>query len=159
MSPPISNPHIPTAASAAPSCNMPSGDVQSTTMWLKRQFPSDGFGTASVFEAFGNHCIARGVPLEMLMVEERSRDGSGATIWIRLPASERAAYQEFGEAPETALPKRAVLLIGHNAEFEKLFDDAEDDDQLVQSRRDRHLPRAQVDHQPGRQRRRHLRGR
>jgi len=159
MDPPISIADVPTAPAAEPSCTMPSSEAQSMTMWLKRQFPSDGFGTASVFEAFGNHCIARGVPLDMLMVEERSRDGSGATIWIRLPASERAAYQEFGEAPETALPKRAVLLIGHNAEFEKLFDDAEDDDQLVQSRRDRHLPRAQVDHQPARQRRRHLRGR
>jgi hypothetical protein len=104
-------------------------------MWLKRRFPSDGFGTASVFETFGNHCIALGMPLEMLMVEERSRDGSGATIWIRLPASERAAYGEFGQAPESALPKRAILLIGHNGEFEKLFDDAEDDDQLVQPRR------------------------
>jgi hypothetical protein len=65
-------------------------------MWLKRQFLSDGFGTASVFETFREHCIALGMPLEMLMVEERSRDGSGATIWIRLPASERAAYREFG---------------------------------------------------------------
>ena len=85
-----------------------------------------------MFETFGNHCIALGMPLEMLMVEERSRDGSGATIWIRLPASERAAYREFGEAPESGLPKRAILLIGHNREFEKLFDDAEDDDQSVQ---------------------------
>ena len=128
-------------------------------MWLKRRFPPDGFGAASVFETFGEHCIALGMPLEMLMVEERSRDGFGATIWIRLPASERAAYREFGEAPETALPKRAILLIGHNGEFEKLFDDAEDDDQLVQSRGDRHVPRRQFDHRPTRQRRRHLRGR
>jgi hypothetical protein len=82
----------------------------------------------------------------MLMVEARSRDGSGVTIWIRLPASERAAYWEFGEAPETALPERAILLIGHNGEFEKLFDDAEGDDQLVQSRGDRHVPRRQFDH-------------
>src|SRR5215469_398408 len=96
----------------------------------------DGFGAASVFETFGNHCIALGMPLEMLMVEERSRDGSGATIWIRLPASERAVYREFGEALESGLPKRAILLIGHKGEFEKLFDYAEDDDQLVQPRRD-----------------------
>ena len=69
------------------------------------------------------------MPLEMLMVEERSRDRSGGwTLWIRLPASERAVYREFGEVPETTLPKRAILLIGHNREFEKLFDDAEDDD-------------------------------
>src|SRR5215469_8099546 len=139
---------------------MPSGEAQSTTMWLKRQFPLDGFGTASVFETFGEHCIALGVPLEMLMVEERSRDRSGgATIWIRLPASERAVYPEFGEAPETAIPKRAILLIGHNSEFEKLFDDAEDDNQLVQFRSDRYLRRRQADHRPARQRRRHPRGR
>ena len=62
----------------------------------------------------------------MLMVEERSRDGLGAIIWIRLPASECAANREFGEAPETALPKAAIFLIGHNGEFEKLFYDAED---------------------------------
>ena len=128
MDPPISIPDVPTAPAAEPGCNMPSGEAQSTTMWLKRQFPSDGFGTASVFETFGEHCIALGVPLEMLMVEERSRDRSGAIIWIRLPASERAVYREFVEAPETALPKRAMLLIGHNREFEKLFDYAEDDD-------------------------------
>ena len=129
MDPPISKPGVPTAASAEPGCNMPSGEAKATTMWFNRQFPSDGFGTASVFETFGEHCIALGVPLEMLMVEERSRDRSGGpTIWIRLPASERVVYREFGEAPETALPKRAMLLIGHNREFEKLFDYAEDDD-------------------------------
>ena len=159
MDPPILNPDVPTAASAEPGCSMPKGQAQSTTIWLKRQFPSDGFGTASVFETFGNHCIALGMPLEMLMVEERSRDGSGATIWIRLPASERAAYREFGQAPESALPKRAILLIGHNGEFEKLFDDAEDDDQLVQPRRDRHLPRCQVDRRPARRGRSPLRDR
>jgi len=157
MNPPISNPQ--TAASVQPGYNMPSGEARSTTMWLKRQFPSDGFGTASVFEAFGEHCIALRMPLEMLMVEERSRDRSEATIWIRLPASERAVYREFVEAPETALPKRAILLIGHNGEFEKLFGDAEDDNQLAQFRGDRHLSRRQVDYQPARQRRRHLRGR
>ena len=80
MDPPILNPDVPAAASAEPGCNMPNGQAQSTTIWLKRQFPSDGFGTASVFETFGNHCIALGMPLEMLMVEERSRDGSGATL-------------------------------------------------------------------------------
>jgi hypothetical protein len=98
------------------------------------------------------------------LAQEDAEDGmfarlDGATIWIRLPASERAAYQEFGEAPETALPKKAVLLIGHNGEFEKLFDDAEDDDQLVQSRGYRHLPRRQVGYRPARQRSRHIRGR
>ena len=159
MDPPILNPDVPTAASAEPGCNMPKGQAQSTTIWLKRQFPSDGFGTASVFETFGNHCIALGMPLEMLMVEERSRDGSGATIWIRLPVSERAVYREFGEALESGLPKRAILLIGHNGEFEKLFDYAEDDDQLVQPRRDRHLPRRQVDRRPARRGRSPLRDR
>jgi hypothetical protein len=158
MDPPISSPGVQTAVSTEPSCNVPVGEAQPTTMWLKRRFPSDGFGTASVFETFGEHCIALGMPLQMLMVEERSEHRSGgSTIWIRLPASERAAYREFGEAPETALPKRAVLLIGHNGEFEKLFEEAEDD-QLVQSRGDRHLPR-QVDRRPAAQRRRHLRGR
>jgi hypothetical protein len=95
-------------------------------MRLKRRFPADGFGAASVFETFVEHRIALGMPFEMLMVEERSRDRLGAIIWIRLPASEYAAYWEFGEAPETALPKAAILLIGHNGEFEKLFYDAED---------------------------------
>ena len=158
MDPPILNPDVPTVASAEPGCNMPKGEAQSTTIWLKRQFPSDGFGTASVFETFGNHCIALGMPLEMLMVEERSPDGSGATIWVRLPASERAVYREFGEAPESGLPKRTILLIGHNSEFEKLFDDAEDDDELVQHRRD-YICRAAKSHRTVRRGRSPLRGR
>ena len=98
------------------------------------------------------------MPLEMLMVEERSPDGSGATIWVRLPASERAVYREFGEAPESGLPKRTILLIGHNSEFEKLFDDAEDDDQLVQRRRD-YICRAAKSHRTVRRGRSPLRGR
>ena len=82
-----------------------------------------------MFETFGEHCIALGMPLEMLMVEERSRERSGgSTIWIRLPTSERAIYREFMEAPETGLPKRTILLIGHNREFEKRFEYAEDED-------------------------------
>ena len=59
-----------------------------------------------MFETFGEHCIALGMPLEMLMVEERTWERSGeSTIWIGLPASERAVYRESGEGPESERPK------------------------------------------------------
>ncbi|MGB8365025.1 MAG: hypothetical protein ACLQUZ_18975 [Rhizomicrobium sp.] len=64
---------------------------------------------------------AAGGPSEMLLVCQ-SHHPRVSTLWLRLPDEKyRSAFPEFNEADEGKLPKKAMLLIGDNAEFERLF--------------------------------------
>lgn len=49
------------------------------------------------------------------------------TLWLRLPDERlRSAFPELAPGRETDLLKKAVLLVGHNAEFEAPFEYGEE---------------------------------
>jgi len=112
-------------------------------MWLKRRFPADGFGAASVFETFVEHCIALGTPLKN--VDGRGEiagrtwsdymDPASSVRMCRLPGvwgSARDCASEgshLSDRPQWGV-REVVLRCGGR-------------DQLVPSGGDRHLPRPQ----------------
>jgi hypothetical protein len=65
---------------------------------------------------------AAGEPREMLLIEQ-AHSAAVSTLWMRLPDAKFAsAFSEFELGDESNLPREAALLIGHNPEFEKLFE-------------------------------------
>jgi len=86
----------------------------------------------AIFDQVERHFIALNAPPSMLMIEHY-HDPLGhpleATIWIRLPDEAQVAlYPSFEETPADQVPRKATLLIGHNAEFERLFGYGTDED-------------------------------
>lgn len=65
---------------------------------------------------------ANGFPPAMLLIAE-SHSPIDVTIWKRLADQKHApAFPEFEPTSDADLPQRAALLVGHNDEFEKLFE-------------------------------------
>lgn len=90
-------------------------------IWIRKRYIGETWAATPLFSTFEKHFMALGGPPSMLMIEQ-DHDPLDSTIWIRLPSkSEAGPYLGFEEAPSDQLPKQAILLIGHNAEFEKLF--------------------------------------
>ena len=91
-------------------------------VWIRRRYSEKTWATTPLFDQFERHFMMLGGPKEMLMVEEQHAP-LDSTIWIRLPGgAHAAAYSGFEEPSSQSLPKLAILLIGHNAEFEKQFE-------------------------------------
>jgi len=101
-------------------------------LWIRRRYSTGTWPKRAIFDQVERHYIALNAPPSMLMIEHY-HDPLGhpleATIWIRLPDKAKVAlYPGFEKAPADQLPRKATLLIGHNAEFEKLFGYGTDDD-------------------------------
>jgi hypothetical protein len=77
---------------------------------------------AAIQNRFEATFIAAGGPPEMLLVDHLHRSRA-STLWMRLPDTKYlTAFQEFYPGDDSELPKRAILLVGHNAEFAKSFE-------------------------------------
>ncbi len=90
-------------------------------IWIKHRYKDGSWANSGIFERVEKHFMGASGPREMLMIEQSHSTGD-QTIWIRLRNEmDAAVYPEFESGLTEDLPKAAVLLIGHNAEFEKLF--------------------------------------
>lgn len=90
--------------------------------WYRRRFEDKPQREAAVFKRFETIFFASDAPEGMLFVKERH--GSGAsTLWLRLPdAKFRSAFKDFEDRNGAELPRRAIFMIGHKAQFESLFE-------------------------------------
>lgn len=90
-------------------------------IWIRRRYKGETWATTPIMSTFEQHFMELGGPPSMLMIEE-DHGPSDSTIWIRVPDKAIVGpYAGFEEASPSLLPKKAILLIGHNAEFEKVF--------------------------------------
>jgi len=91
-------------------------------LWFKKRFEGSPVIQDTIQNRFETIFNANGAPPEMLLIEQPIITGV-SVFWLRLPDTRfRSAFPELEEADPSALPKRAVLLVGHPSEFEKLFE-------------------------------------
>ena len=91
-------------------------------VWIKRRYDKESWSSTQLMERVEQEFMTLGGPKEMLMIEE-THEPLVSTIWIRHPNEVlAAAYDGFENADPADLPKQAILLIGHNSEFEKQFE-------------------------------------
>lgn len=89
-------------------------------VWLRKRFGTT-WATTSLMDDFEKLFMGLKGPCEMLMIEQEHAPLI-STVWIRLPSSAHAKiFPGFEQVSEVELPKSAILLAGHNSEFEKLF--------------------------------------
>ncbi len=94
--------------------------------WFKHTFKDRALQENAIQNRFEAIFMAAGGPPSMLLIEQAHQPGV-STHWLRLPdAKFVSAFPDFSPAEESELPKKAILLIGHNAEFEKLFEYGQD---------------------------------
>jgi hypothetical protein len=90
--------------------------------WYKRRYENSPMAETAILNRFETLFMADGGPPAMLLIAQEHAP-TVSTLWLRLPDERlRSAFPELAAADESDLPKKAVLLAGHNAEFEKLFE-------------------------------------
>ena len=90
-------------------------------IWIKRHFEGRPWTESAIFNTFETLFMASGGPKAMLLIEQEHAP-LVSTLWIRLPnAALQSAFDGFELADQAQLPQKAILLIGHNDEFETLF--------------------------------------
>lgn len=90
--------------------------------WHKRHYQNSPLQQAAILNRFEALFAANGSPPGMLLIEQVHAPLI-STLWLRLPDDRLlSAFPEFAPGDEANLPKKAALLCGHNAEFEKLFE-------------------------------------
>ena len=91
-------------------------------LWYRHDYHDRPAERAAVQNRFEAIFKAAGAPRGMLLVG--SSPGPGRfTHWLRLPNERyRHAFQEFIEVDRRDLPRKAILLVGYNDEFERLFE-------------------------------------
>jgi len=95
-------------------------------LWFKRRYENSPLVQAAIQNRFEVLFNANGSPPAMLLIEQ-VHEPQVSTLWLRLSDERlRSAFPELAEGDEADLPKKALLLAGHNTEFENLFEYGEE---------------------------------